>query len=156
MLFSATFIAYLPHWLHRNSNIKAIENKVTQTTSAIALFLLSFFTVFREGGELSVFVLVKVKNNAADIALGVLLGILMAVVVAFLIFKLSIRLNFSVLLTVLLLVLIFIGGDLFTKSLDKLFSVSGTIQSVVMWLFISGSIFLLFRKQITRLLGGKN
>lgn len=156
LLFSAAFIAYLPYWLHRNSSTTAIESKITQSTSAIVLFLLSFFTVFREGSELAVFVLVKVKNNAGNIALGVALGILVAILVAFLVFKLSIRLHFGLLFTILSLFLIYIGGDLFAHSLDKLFSASGTIQSVGMWLFIVGSVLLLFRKQITRLLGGKN
>lgn len=148
LLFSAAFIAYLPYWLHRNSSATAIESKVAQNTSSVALFLLSFFTVFREGSELAVFVMVKVKNNAADIALGVVLGIVVAALIAFLVFRLSIRLNFSLLFTVLSLFLIYIGGDLFAKSLDKLFSASVTIQTFGMWLFILGSLLLLFRKPL--------
>jgi high-affinity iron transporter len=148
MLFAALFIVYIPFWLHRNTDKEQISKKLGQNIGTLSLFLLAFFSVFREGMELVVFILAEARKSAYDVSLGVILGIAIAVLLTIVLFKTSLKLNISAVFTVLGLILIYWGGSLFSEGWAHLFEIPSTLVMALQIIFILGALVLLYQRNI--------
>jgi high-affinity iron transporter len=99
MLSAAGLLTWMILWMQRHSASLRTELEA-QTAQAVsgkdkaAIFSLIFFAVFREGLELSLFLLAaRLVASGNDSTLGALLGLALAAVLGWVIFSLSSRLN---------------------------------------------------------------
>ncbi|GER71374.1 hypothetical protein BpJC7_26770 [Weizmannia acidilactici] len=146
MLISAGLIAYFILWLHRNHDASSsVVKKVSQSTNAISLLVLSFLSVFREGMELVAFNLTKITENAYTVAIGSTIGIILAIFIAIVVFKTSIKLNLSLVFKTLGVFLILVGGGLFKEGLVKLLDGEELLGGIGMALFIVCSLLIFLR-----------
>jgi high-affinity iron transporter len=98
-LVAAAMLLYVAYWLHSQSSIGAWQRYIQKrTTAALAtgslfgLGLLSFFAVFREGGETVLFLIgMTGKIAAADLMLGLAIGAVFLAIVGLLLTVIGIR-----------------------------------------------------------------
>jgi high-affinity iron transporter len=99
MLSAAALLIWMILWMQRHSaNLKTeLEAQTANAASGkdkVAIFSLIFFAVFREGLELSLFLLAaRLVASGNDTTLGALLGLASAAVLGWIIFSLSSRLS---------------------------------------------------------------
>jgi high-affinity iron transporter len=99
MLSAAALLTWMILWMQRHSaSLKTeLEAQTAQAASGrdkTAIFSLIFFAVFREGLELSLFLLAaQLVSSCYDTTLGTLLGLALAVVIGWIFFSLSSRLS---------------------------------------------------------------
>ena len=99
MLSAAALLTWMILWMQRHSaSLKTeLEAQTAQAASGrdkTAIFSLIFFAVFREGLELSLFLLAaRLASSGNDTTLGTLLGLTLAAVIGWIIFSLSSRLS---------------------------------------------------------------
>jgi high-affinity iron transporter len=99
MLSAAALLTWMILWMQRHSaSLKTeLEAQTAQAASGkdkAAIFSLIFFAVFREGLELSLFLLAaRLAVSGKDTTLGALLGLALAAVLGWIIFSLSSRLS---------------------------------------------------------------
>lgn len=153
MLLASGLIFYFIVWMgNQASNISSdLKNKIGKNTNAIGLLVLSFLSVFREGMELSIFTLTKISEKASSIALGSILGILLAVALTFVIFKSSMKINLKIIFKVLGFVLIFLGAEMFSEGILKLFEMSeGPLELVFLAIYIIPSLYFFLKNSIKK------
>lgn len=154
-LLASGLIAYFIIWLGNQSNhISAdIKQKVSNNTSAIGLFVLSFLSVFREGMELCIMILTKINDNSSDVAIGIGLGLLCAVLLTYVIFKSSIKLNLKLIFKVLGLVLIYLGAEMFAEGMIGITELGEDPYEIIfMAVFLVPSLYFFFKNDINRIL----
>jgi high-affinity iron transporter len=131
---AAGLIAYFIIWIgSQNKNFSAgIKEEITLNSSIIGLFILSFLSVFREGLELTVFILTKINEKATNVAWGSGFGIILAVLITFVIFKTAVNLNLRLIFKILGLVLIYFGAEMFAEGLADLLSIHSNSLEVIL------------------------
>ena len=99
MLSAAALLTWMILWMQRHSASLKTELEAQTAQAAIgrdktAIFSLIFFAVFREGLELSLFLLAaRLTASGNNTTLGALLGLALAAVIGWIIFSLSNRLS---------------------------------------------------------------
>ena len=99
MLSAAALLTWMILWMQRHSaSLKTeLEAQTAQATSGrdkAAIFSLIFFAVFREGLELSLFLLAaRLSSSGTDTTFGAVIGLALAAVLGWLFFSLSSRLS---------------------------------------------------------------
>jgi high-affinity iron transporter len=126
MLSAAALLTWMILWMLRHSaNLKTeLETQTAQAASGkdkVAIFSLIFFAVFREGLELSLFLLAaRLASSGSDSTLGALLGLASAAVLGWIIFSLSSRLSLQRFFQVTNILLIFFAAGLVGLAVHEL------------------------------------
>ncbi|MBI2305419.1 MAG: FTR1 family protein [Chloroflexi bacterium] len=126
MLTAVAVLSYMVIWMkHQATNIRAhLEAQVTAAISggsALALGLLAFVAVAREGLETALFMFTAVRTSSPlESALGGILGLALAVALGYLLFKGSHRLNLRVFFNVTGVLLILFAAGLLARGIHEL------------------------------------
>jgi high-affinity iron transporter len=126
---AATFLAAvvllttMTFWMQQHSRTlkKEITSKAATAGSGVALGLLAFTTVGREGIETAVFMVAfAFQTNAVLLLLGAALGLLAAVGLCVMIYRLGYRLDFRVFFRVMGILLLFFAAGLLGNAVHEL------------------------------------
>lgn len=136
MLLAAGVLTWMIFWMTRIApNLKnELEQKTrnvisNQTTSG--LFLVAFFAVFREGVELSLFLLaVNTASNPTLTALGAFLGLVSAVILGWALFSSTIKLDIKKFFQVTNLLLIVMAAGMVAYGVHEL-NEAGIIPAII-------------------------
>ena len=136
MLLAAGVLTWMIFWMTRTApNLKnELEQKTrnvlsTKTTSGI--FLVAFFAVFREGVELSLFLLaVNTASNPILAALGAFLGLVSAVILGWALFSSAIKLDIKKFFQVTNLLLIVMAAGMVAYGVHEL-NEAGIIPAII-------------------------
>ena len=113
-LIAVVLLTTMTFWMqkHSRSMKREITAKASVAGTGLALGLLAFSTVGREGLETAIFTLAfAFQTNGLYLLLGAALGLLVAIVLCFFIYRLGYRLDFRVFFRVMgILLLIFAAG----------------------------------------------
>jgi high-affinity iron transporter len=126
MFSAAALLTWMILWMQRHSaNLKTeLETQTAQAAGGkdkVAIFSLIFFAVFREGLELSLFLLAaRLASSGTDSTLGALLGLASAAVLGWIIFSLSSRLSLQRFFQVTNILLIFFAAGLVGLAVHEL------------------------------------
>lgn len=99
MLLAASILTWMIFWMRENAGkltneIEIQTSQVVRRNGGIALFLLAFLAVFREGIELALFLLaIRLASNPVQTAVGTVLGLAAATILGWMLFKSAHRLS---------------------------------------------------------------
>jgi len=122
-LVAVVLLTTMTFWMQKHSRSlkREITAKASAAGSGVALGLLAFSTVGREGLETAVFTLAfAFQTNGMLLLLGALLGLLAALVLSFLIYRLGYRLDFRIFFRVMGILLIFFAAGLLGNAVQNL------------------------------------
>src|SRR6266566_4160980 len=122
-LVAVLLLTTMTFWMHRHSRSlkKEITAKATSAGSGLALGLLAFTTVGREGLESAFFTLAfAFQTNAVLLLAGALLGMLSAVGLCVLIYKLGYRLDYRIFFRVMGILLLFFAAGLLSDAVQNM------------------------------------
>jgi high-affinity iron transporter len=144
MLSAAALLTWMILWMQKHSSsLKTeLEAQTTQAASGrdkAAILSLIFFAVFREGLELSLFLLAaRLSSSGIDTTLGALFGLALAVILGWLFFSFSSRLSLQRFFQVTNILLIFFAAGLVGLAVHE-FNETGWIPGLVdhVWDFSS-------------------
>ncbi len=122
-LLAVILLTTMTFWMqkHSRSMKREITAKMSTAGSGIALGLLAFSTVGREGLETAVFTLAfAFKTNATFLLLGAFLGLLASVGLCVMIYRLGYRLDFRIFFRVMGIVLLFFAAGLLGDAIQNL------------------------------------
>lgn len=118
LLLITTFIFFMLK--NRHKIVSDIQDKMKVSISKMAILLLAFVMVAREGAEIALFVFASAEQGSY--LAGALIGIVTSGVLSFLIYKSLIKVNLKVIFNVTLFYLILQAGFMFGYSLHELLS----------------------------------
>src|SRR5690349_23450036 len=118
-LVAVAAVTYMILWMRRNARLLRgeLEGSAAMALargSALALVLMAFLAVLREGFETAVFMLAVFQDtpNPTTAGFGAVLGLVAAVVIGFLLYRGGVRINLSRFFRVTGLVLVFVAAGL--------------------------------------------
>ena len=117
-LLAVVLITWMIFWMARNArNIKAHlhgELDKALATSTVAVSMVAFFAVIREGLETAIFLWagIRASGDGTTAVLGAVLGLLTAVVLGFFMYKGAVRLNLTALFTWTGALLVIVAGGI--------------------------------------------
>lgn len=125
MVTTSFLLAVMILWLIRfKTNTNLIKDEVSkhiQTNSSLGIFLLVFFSVFREGVETTLFFLIPDEHGTVEsYFIGGVLGLISAFVLCYLIFRGSFKINFKLFFLISTIFLIIIAAGLFARGVHEL------------------------------------
>lgn len=117
------FLIYSIAWMGRLNKDITLSAKIKDDSSftTLSMFLIAFFTIYRESLEIVIFIIPLLLYNNLYVILGVILGTLISISIMVIAFKTSLKLNMAVIFNVSSLILIFMGAILFGEGLLQLF-----------------------------------
>jgi high-affinity iron transporter len=136
MLLAAAILTWMILWMHRQCGQiqRELETKTIQATSkggASALFLLAFLAVFREGIELSLFLIAaRLASDTTSVLTGAVLGLGAAVLLGWLLFASTRRLNLKNFFQVTNVLLLFFAAGLIAHGVHELVE-AGWIPAII-------------------------
>ena len=151
-LVAVAGVTYMIVWMHRHAReLKGhLESRAALAIGAgsgVALALMAFFAVLREGLETAVFLLAAFQQTAQPLAagLGALLGVIVAVVLGYGIYKGGIRINLARFFRLTGLVLVFVAAGLLASAAHEfaeagLLTVGQQPRMDISWLVAPGTI----------------
>src|SRR6266436_8391241 len=122
-LVAVVLLTSMTFWMQKHSRSlkREITAKASAAGSGLALGLLAFSTVGREGLETAFFTLAfAFQTNGMLLLLGALLGLLAAVGLCFLIYRLGYRLDYRIFFRVMGLLLLFFGAGLLGDAVQNM------------------------------------
>lgn len=122
-LIAVVLLTTMTFWMQRHSRSmkKELMAKASTASSGLAMGLLAFSTVGREGLETAIFTLAfAFQTNGIFLLIGALLGMLAAVVLCVLIYRLGYRLDYRVFFRVMGIVLLFFAAGLFGDAIQNM------------------------------------
>jgi len=152
MLLAASLVAYFIVWMNKqNQNIACqIKNKVEEKNTNLGIFVLSFFSVLREGVELTAFVLTKIDTSPISVLLITLVGVCLSAVVAVFIFYAASHYLIKYIFKFLGALLIYFGAEMFSEGLMKFLPLTGEEWEMILALvFALPAIYIFFRNDIS-------
>ena len=136
-LVAVLLLTTMTFWMHRHSRSlkKEITAKATSAGSGLALGLLAFITVGREGLESAFFTLAfAFQTNAVLLLAGALLGMLSAVGLCVLIYRLGYRLDYRLFFRVMGILLLFFAAGLLSDAVQNMQELGWlTIGTAPLW-----------------------
>ena len=120
---AVVLLTTMTFWMQKHSRSlkREIMAKAGLAGSGLALGLLAFSTVGREGLETAVFTLAfAFQTNGALLLLGASLGLLTSIGLSFLVYKLGYRLNFRIFFRVMGIVLLFFAAGLLGDAIQNM------------------------------------
>ena len=117
-LLAVVLITWMIFWMARNArNIKAHlhgELDKALATSTVAVTMVAFFAVIREGLETAIFLWagIRASGDGTTAVIGAVLGLLTAVVLGFFMYKGAVRLNLTALFTWTGALLVIVAGGI--------------------------------------------
>ncbi len=136
-LVAVLLLTTMTFWMHRHSRSlkKEITAKATSAGSGLALGLLAFITVGREGLESAFFTLAfAFQTNAVLLLAGALLGMLSAVGLCVLIYRLGYHLDYRLFFRVMGILLLFFAAGLLSDAVQNMQALSWlTIGTAPLW-----------------------
>ena len=149
MLLAAGLVGYFIVWMsHQNHSVTThIKKQVENRTTWIEIFLLSLFSVVREGIELTVFVLTKVGSAPNKIIFITACGLAVSLLAAYFIFLAASHYLLKYIFKLLGILLMFLGAEMFSEGLLEFLPVRGEEWEVVLaLLFILPAFYIFFKK----------
>lgn len=148
MLLAAGLVAYFIVWMsHQKQSVTThLKAQVEKRTTWIEIFLLSLLSVVREGVELTVFVLTKVESAPNKIIFIAACGLVTSLVAAYIIFLAASHYLLKYIFKLLGVVLIFLGAEMFSEGILKIFQIAGEEWEVVFALIFIIPAFYIFLK----------
>ncbi len=122
-LLAVVLLTTMTFWMQKHSRTmkREILAKAGLAGSGLALALLAFSTVGREGLETAVFTLAfAFQTNGALLLLGASLGLLASICLSFLIYKLGYKLDFRVFFRVMGILLLFFAAGLLGDAIQNM------------------------------------
>jgi high-affinity iron transporter len=122
-LVAVVLLTGMTFWMQKHSRSlkKEITEKASLAGSGLALGLLAFSTVGREGLETAVFMLAfAFTTNALLLLIGALLGLLASIGLSVLIYRMGYRLDFRIFFRVMGIVLIFFAAGLLGDAVQNM------------------------------------
>jgi high-affinity iron transporter len=122
-LLAVVLLTTMTFWMQRHSRFlkRDIMAKAGLAGSGLALALLAFSTVGREGLETAVFTLAfAFQTNGALLLLGASLGLLASIGLSFLVYKLGYKLDFRVFFRVMGILLLFFAAGLLGDAIQNM------------------------------------
>src|SRR6266487_6133655 len=136
-LVAVLLLTTMTFWMHRHSRSlkKEITAKATSAGSGLALGLLAFTTVGREGIESAFFTLAfAFQTNAVLLLAGALLGMLSAIGLCLLIYRLGYRLDYRLFFRVMGILLLFFAAGLLSDAVQNMQELGWlTIGTAPLW-----------------------
>ncbi len=136
-LVAVLLLTTMTFWMHRHSRSlkKEITAKATSAGSGLALGLLAFTTVGREGLESAFFTLAfAFQTNAVLLLAGALLGMLSAIGLCLLIYRLGYRLDYRLFFRVMGILLLFFAAGLLSDAVQNMQELGWlTIGTAPLW-----------------------
>ncbi len=136
-LVAVLLLTTMTFWMHRHSRSlkKDITAKATSAGSGLALGLLAFTTVGREGLESAFFTLAfAFQTNAVLLLAGALLGMLSAIGLCLLIYRLGYRLDYRLFFRVMGILLLFFAAGLLSDAVQNMQELGWlTIGTAPLW-----------------------
>src|SRR5438270_2156862 len=122
-LLAVVLLTSMTFWMqqHSRSLKREITAKASAAGSGLALGLVAFSTVGREGLETGVFTLAfAFQTNGVVLLFGALLGLLASLGLSFLIYRLGYRLDFRIFFRVMGILLIFFAAGLLADAVQNM------------------------------------
>ncbi len=151
-LFAVGCVTYMVVWMRRHSrelkhSLEAHAEIALVSGSVLALAVMAFFAVIREGLETAVFLLAAFQNSSSPTAtgLGAVLGIAAAVVLGFAIYRGGVRINLARFFRVTGFVLVLVAAGLLASAIHS-FAEAGVVTALqeraidLSWLVRPGSV----------------
>jgi high-affinity iron transporter len=126
MLFAVVILTYMMYWMHTQSrDIESIMEQRIQLAigqrKLYGLVSLAFFSVYREGIELVLFLSATIQKTSAQGALaGSAIGLALAIALGYALFRTSTKLNLQSFFRITTLLIIFIAAGLFSYGIHEL------------------------------------
>ena len=136
MLLAAALLTWMILWMQRQGGQiqRELETKTVQATfngGVSALFLLAFLAVFREGIELSLFLIAaRMASDTISVLIGAALGLGAAVLLGWLLFASTRRLNLKTFFQVTNVLLLFFAAGLVAHGVHELVE-AGWIPAII-------------------------
>lgn len=136
MLSAALLLTWMIFWMKRQSSVlrQDLENNVRQSVlknSRLALFLVAFTAVVREGIELAIFLLaVRLTTSPLQTILGGLIGLAIAIILGWLLFASTVKLNLSRFFMITNVLLLLFAAGLIAHGVHEL-NEAGWIPAVI-------------------------
>lgn len=121
-LVAVVILTWMTFWMQQHSRTMKQEmlNRIGSTSSALALGLLAFSTVGREGVETVIFSLAFLfQSDGLSFLLGGVLGTLAAVVLGVLVYGFGYRLNYRLFFRIMGLLLIILAAGLLSNTIQS-------------------------------------
>lgn len=149
MILLAILILYNIVWIGKqNKNLTLdINEKYNVKLKGISLFLLAFFTIFRESLEIIIFIVPLANQNPFGIVSGIVLGSVGSVVLSYIVFKTTIKLNIKVIFDALTVILIIIGGEFFGEGLALIVPQLENLELAARLIFTIPLLFIFIKRE---------
>ncbi len=151
MLLAAGLVAYFIVWMNKqNQNIAClIKNQVEEKNTNLGIFVLSFFSVLREGVELTAFVLTKLESNPLAVLLFTLVGVALSILATIFIFYAASHYMIKYIFKFLGALLIYFGAEMFSEGIMKFLPLTGEEWEMILALvFALPAIYIFFKNDI--------
>ena len=148
MFVSSGLVAYFIVWMsQQNKNIVGrIRNKIESNTTSLGIFVLSFFSVVREGIELVTFIMAQIDGHPAQMVLIAILGMVLSGAVAYAIFYAASHYLIRYIFRALGVLLIYFGAEMFSEGLLKFFPLNGEMwEDILALVFAIPAIYIFFK-----------
>jgi high-affinity iron transporter len=136
MLLAAVVLTWMIFWMQAESatlseSLAAQVRTVGATRRGVALFLLAFLSIFREGLELSLFLTATAfSSDPANILLGAIFGLLLAIGVGWALSKGLLRLNLRRFFLSTSILLILVAGGLVAHGIHE-FNEAALVPAII-------------------------
>ncbi|MBE2245629.1 MAG: FTR1 family protein [Candidatus Competibacteraceae bacterium] len=124
MIVTSILLGFMILWLVRfKTNASKIKDEIRSHVNAkksLGIFLLIFFSIFREGVETVLFFIGLKLDASWDVLAGGIMGISLAFILCYLIFAGAIRMNFSLFFNITTFILLMIAAGLMAHGIHEL------------------------------------